>query len=330
MTVQHSPAPTKVKRSHTKARTKRSKTGKTRKLNADASRATDHVAEISTSNPVNALRAQSPTATEEVADSVSYKAPKTKRSATKTRTKRSKTRKLDADASLATNPVTKILTSNPVDALRAHPPTATGDVADSTANDAVGGADTIATQALGKLFESSDAVDNSVLDGFYSIRDMDGFEKWISDHKSTLCNSGFEPDKPNKKTLVLDLDNTLISSDGYEGDFVVDCNNGKRYSILLHPDCITFLHEMVARYAEIAIYTSSSYVYTTKIACQIEVRYARAYPHEDRLPFSKILSSDDCILDGAERKKDLHRLRSEEIKTGEGKFFGGENFWATR
>ncbi|KAA1079873.1 hypothetical protein PGT21_026224 [Puccinia graminis f. sp. tritici] len=102
MTVQHSPAPTKVKRSHTKARTKWSKTGKTRKLNADASRATDHVAEILTSNPVDALRAQSPTATEEVADSVSYNAPKTKCSGTKTRTKRSKTRKLDADASQAT------------------------------------------------------------------------------------------------------------------------------------------------------------------------------------------------------------------------------------
>ncbi|KAA1079872.1 hypothetical protein PGT21_026216 [Puccinia graminis f. sp. tritici] len=217
------------------------------------------------------------------------------------------TRSVDSKSKVATK---LILTSNPVDALRAHPPTATGDVADSTANDAVGGADTIATRGLGKLFESSDAVDDSVLDGTYSIRDMDGFEKWISDHKSTLCNSGFEPDKPNKKTLVLDPDNTLISSDGYEGDFVVDCNNEKRYSILLHPDCITFLHEMVARYAEIAIYTSSSYVYATKIACQIGVRYARAYPHEDRLPFSKILSSDDCILDGAERKKDLHRLRS--------------------
>ncbi|EFP89343.1 hypothetical protein PGT21_009987 [Puccinia graminis f. sp. tritici] len=178
-------------------------------------------------------------------------------------------------------------------------------------NHAVGGteADANATQALEELFKGSEAVDDSVLDGFYSIRDMDGFEKWISEHKSTLCRPTVAQTEPKRKILVLDLDNTLISRGGCEVDFVVDCENGCHYSIFIHPDCISFLHEMAAHYALISIFTSSSWIYATKIKKKIEERYLEAYPNSI-CPIRMVMASGHCTLVEGERKKDLLKFGS--------------------
>ncbi|EFP82363.1 uncharacterized protein PGTG_08319 [Puccinia graminis f. sp. tritici CRL 75-36-700-3] len=151
----------------------------------------------------------------------------------------------------------------------------------------------VATEAAHEgLFKGADAVEDSVLDGFYSIRNMDGFEKWISEHASTLCKASEGKDKPKDKTLVLDLDNT-----------------GSDYPIKLHPACLTFLHEMSAHYEEIAIYTSSSKDYAQQISCQIALRYAEVY-RPNRFPISEILSRDDCPIDpiDKDRCKDLLRF----------------------
>ncbi|KAA1079856.1 hypothetical protein PGT21_025840 [Puccinia graminis f. sp. tritici] len=159
------------------------------------------------------------------------------------------------------------------------------------------------------LFKGADAVEDSVLDGFYSIRDMDGFEKWISEHASTLCKPAEGKDKPKDKTLVLDLDNTLIARNGHPSDFTAYCNSGSDYPIKLHPACLTFLHEMSAHYEEIAIYTSSSKDYAQQISSQIALRYAEAY-RPNRFPISEILSRDDCPIDpiDKDRCKDLLRF----------------------
>ncbi|WAR55750.1 hypothetical protein PtB15_6B493 [Puccinia triticina] len=130
---------------------------------------------------------------------------------------------------------------------------------------------------------------------------MDGFEKWIRERKSTLCKP---PLDPKKKVLVLDLDNTLICRDKHPYEFIVDCNNGCRYPISIHPACIAFLHEMKAHYSMIAIYTSSSAVYASKICDKITTRYLQAYP-DNKTPFFTIMSANDCPSVDGMRSKDL-------------------------
>ncbi|KAH9459928.1 hypothetical protein MJO28_004407 [Puccinia striiformis f. sp. tritici] len=168
----------------------------------------------------------------------------------------------------------------------------------------------VATGALAELLKGSDAVDDSVLDGYYCIKNLDSFEKWISEHKSTLCNPALELSQSKNKILVMDLDNTLIARDCYSHDFVVDCLNGSRYSIKIHPMTLTFLHEMGQHYKGIAIYTSSSHVYANEIARQITMRYKEAYPDSKHTPFYNILSCNDCILVNGDRCKDLTNFGS--------------------
>ncbi|OAV92298.1 hypothetical protein PTTG_03933 [Puccinia triticina 1-1 BBBD Race 1] len=158
--------------------------------------------------------------------------------------------------------------------------------------------------ALEELFKGSETVDDSVFDGYYCIRDMDGFEEWIRERKSKLCKPALEQDTPKKKILVLDLDNTLIVRDQSPYEFIVDCHNGFSYAINIHPACITFLHEMAAHYAAIAIYTSSSAIYASTIYQEITKRYMKAYPGNSP-PFYKIKSGNDCSVDDGMRTKNL-------------------------
>ncbi|WAQ85843.1 hypothetical protein PtA15_6A472 [Puccinia triticina] len=156
-------------------------------------------------------------------------------------------------------------------------------------------------EAAEDLFKGSETVEDSVLDGYYCIQNMDGFEKWIRERKSTLCKP---PLDPKKKVLVLDLDNTLICRDKHPYEFIVDCNNGCRYPVSIHPACIAFLHEMKAHYSKIAIYTSSSAVYASKICDKMTTRYLQAYP-DNKTPFFTIMSANDCPSVDGMRSKDL-------------------------
>ncbi|PLW27118.1 hypothetical protein PCANC_23222 [Puccinia coronata f. sp. avenae] len=116
-------------------------------------------------------------------------------------------------------------------------------------------------EALKELFQGADTVPDSALDGYYNIKDMPAFEKWITDRKSTLCNPALAQDTPKQKILVLDLDNTLICRDSYSSDsFRVSGTSPSTYNIQLHHDCLTFLHEKSAHYHQLVIFTSSSYV----------------------------------------------------------------------
>ncbi|KNE90821.1 hypothetical protein PSTG_15735 [Puccinia striiformis f. sp. tritici PST-78] len=101
---------------------------------------------------------------------------------------------------------------------------------------------------------------------------MVGFETWIRELKSTLCNPSFELQNLKKKTLVMDLNVTLIVRGSYTLDCVVDCRNGNWYSIVTHPMTLTFLHKMGQHYQGITIYASSSEVYATEITRQITMR----------------------------------------------------------
>ena len=56
-----------------------------------------------------------------------------------------------------------------------------------------------AGEAVETLFKGSETVEDSVLDGYYCIRNMDRFEGWIRERKSTLCKPPLEQDVPKKK-----------------------------------------------------------------------------------------------------------------------------------
>ncbi|PLW07155.1 hypothetical protein PCANC_24783 [Puccinia coronata f. sp. avenae] len=166
--------------------------------------------------------------------------------------------------------------------------------------------DAATAQALKVLFEGCDAIADSVLDGYYSIRDMQAFEKWIADRKSTLCNPALAQNTPKQKFLVLDLDNTLICRNTKSPDsFWVDGTYPARYRIQVHPDCLTFLHEMRAQSRLVAIFTSSSAVYAKNVVAEIERRYQEAFPGSTLGPFLTTMSSDDCTDFRGERRKDL-------------------------
>jgi hypothetical protein len=165
-------------------------------------------------------------------------------------------------------------------------------------------------EALKELFQGADAVADSALDGYYTIRDMPAFEKWITDRKSTLCNPALAQDTPKQKYLVLDLDNTLICRDSYSSDsFRVSGTSPSTYNIQLHPDCLTFLHEMSAHYHQLVIFTSSSYVYALNVVKEITKRYQKAF-QDSTEPFSLVLASHNCTIYRGERRKDLDAFGS--------------------
>ncbi|KAH9471055.1 hypothetical protein MJO28_003132 [Puccinia striiformis f. sp. tritici] len=220
---------------------------------------------------------------------------KTKLDSTTTVVKRTRTRKSNA----AAKPITgDTVLSNTEDAAAA--------IADDSVP--VGAGEGVATAALEKLFEGSDSVEDSVLDGFYSIKDMDGFEKWISKHKSRLCNHHAltGQSKSRHKILAMDLDNVLIARDSYPSHFDITCNFGRSdYAIRIHPETLTFLHKMLNHYAEISIYTSSSHEYANKIVDEIRERYLKKYPDSHQIPLLKVLSRNYCPNLEGERRKNL-------------------------
>ncbi|WAR55746.1 hypothetical protein PtB15_6B489 [Puccinia triticina] len=61
---------------------------------------------------------------------------------------------------------------------------------------------------------------------------------------------------------------------------------------------------MKVHYSKIAIYTSSSAEYASKICDKITTRYLQAYPDNKTL-FFKILSADDCPIEDRLRTKDM-------------------------
>ncbi|PLW09632.1 hypothetical protein PCASD_22550 [Puccinia coronata f. sp. avenae] len=130
-------------------------------------------------------------------------------------------------------------------------------------------------QAHKELFQGADAVADSALDGYYTIRDMPAFEK-----------------------------------DSYSSDsFRVSGASPSTYSIQLHPDCLTFLHEMSAHYHQLVIFTSSSYVYARNIVKEITKRYQKAF-QDSTEPFSLVLASHNCTINRGERRKDLDAFGS--------------------
>ncbi|WAQ85863.1 hypothetical protein PtA15_6A492 [Puccinia triticina] len=128
--------------------------------------------------------------------------------------------------------------------------------------------DPAAATADKDLFKGSETVEDSVLDGYYCIQNMDGFEKWIRERKSTLCKPPLDPKK--------------------------------KYSPRVH--CLPA--EVKAHYSMIAIYTSSSAVYASKICDKITTRYLQAYP-DNKTPFFTIMSANDCPSVDGMRSKDL-------------------------
>ncbi|POV95896.1 hypothetical protein PSHT_15427 [Puccinia striiformis] len=100
---------------------------------------------------------------------------------------------------------------------------------------------------------------------------MVGFETWIRELKSTLCNPSlsYKLEKENSGHGPQCYSNCQGS---YTLDCVVDCRNGNWYSIVTHPMTLTFLHKMGQHYQGITIYASSSEVYATEITRQITMR----------------------------------------------------------
>lgn len=102
------------------------------------------------------------------------------------------------------------------------------------------------------------------------------------------------------KTLVLDLDETLLHSASYpisKPDFVLTLSDGSKYYVLKRPYVDEFLERMSSLY-EIVIYTAGEKEYSTAVIDALDPNNHISY----------ILYRDHCLNSSLEFEKNLNRL----------------------